>query len=132
MDTDQMTEEARGLPAPAFPAAGIGREGYLVPEVDEYVGQLRRALDSRPPAMAPYEVADQRFTVTRWRKGYSLRAVDEYLGQAQSLLRDRHGNDPVAALEGEPDLHRHFPTGWIYLVALGLVVVIVAVAVSQL
>ncbi len=128
-----MTDDARHrLPEPAFPLAKLGREGYRVSEVDEYVGQLRAALDSHPPAMAPYEVADQRFDVTRWGKGYALRAVDDYLTQAQELLRARHGDDPVAALEGRGEDHRHFPTGWIYLVALLLVLLIVGVALTQL
>ena len=128
-----MTDDAPDrLPEPAFPNAGFGREGYLASEVDEYVGQLRAALDSDPPAMAPYEVADQQFAVSRWRKGYALRPVDGYLSRAQELLRARHGDDPVATLEGQREDHRHFPTGWIYLVALVLVVVIVGVALTQL
>ena len=132
MDNRQVSNAVDRLPEPAFPKAGFGREGYLVAEVDEYVGHLRQALDSEPPAMAPYEVADQRFAVTRWRKGYSLRAVDDYLAQAQTLLRSRHGDDPVAGLEGRREDHRHFPTGWIYLVALTLAALIVVVAVTQL
>jgi hypothetical protein len=82
--------------------------------------------------MAPYEVADQRFTVARWRKGYSLRGVDAYLAHAQEVLRSRHGDDTVASLTGRVDDRRHFPTGWIYIAALVLVVVIIGVAVTQL
>jgi hypothetical protein len=119
------------LAEPAFRRAGLGREGYRVDEVDAFVAQLRTALDSEPPAMAPYEVADHRFRVVRWRKGYSLRGVDEYLADAEEVLRTRHGDDPVASLAGRLDDRRHFPTGWIYIAALVLIVLIVGVAISQ-
>jgi len=133
VDNRGVSNETVGrLPEPAFPTAGFGREGYRMTEVDEYVGQLRRALASDPPAMAPYEVADQRFAVTRWRKGYALRAVDDYLNQAKELLRTRHGDDPVASLEGRVEDRRHFPTGWIYLAAVVLAVLIVGVAITLL
>jgi hypothetical protein len=120
------------LGAPAFKAAGFGREGYRVDEVDAFVRQAHVALESDPPAMAPYEVADQRFTVVRWRKGYSLRGVDEYLAHVQEVLRARRGDDPLASLTGRVDDRRHFPTGWIYILALVLIIVIVGVAVTQL
>jgi hypothetical protein len=120
------------LAQPAFRRAGFGREGYRVDEVDDFVRQLQGALESDPPAMAPYEVADHRFGVVRWRNGYSLRGVDEYLAHAQEVLRTRHGDDPVASLAGRVDDRRHFPTGWIYIVALVLILVIVGVALTQL
>jgi hypothetical protein len=120
------------LAEPAFRRAGPGREGYQVDEVDAFVRQLRDALQSDRPAMAPYEVADHRFAVVRWRKGYSLREVDDYLADAQDVLRVRHGDDPIASLEGRVDDRRHFPTGWIYILALVLIVVIVGVALTQL
>jgi hypothetical protein len=119
------------LAEPTFGRAGLGREGYRVDEVDLFVRRLRGALESDPPAMAPYEVADHRFRVVRWRAGYTLRGVDEYLAHAQDVLRVRHGDDPVATLSGSNDGRRHFPTGWIYIAALVLIVVIVVVAVSQ-
>jgi DivIVA domain-containing protein len=120
------------LAEPTFQRAGFGREGYRVDEVDAFVDQLGPALENDPPAMAPYEVADHRFAVVRWRKGYSLRGVDEYLAHAQEVLRTRHGDDPVASLSGRVDDRRHFPTGWIYIAALVLIIVIVGVAVTQL
>jgi hypothetical protein len=129
--------EPPGLPSdvlaePTFGKAGFGREGYRVDEVDAFVRQLQEALRSERPAMAPYEVADHRFGVVRWRKGYSLRGVDDYLAHAQEVLRTRHGDDPVASLAGRVDDRRHFPTGWIYIAALVLIIVIVGVAVTQL
>jgi hypothetical protein len=120
-----------GLAEPTFRRAGLGREGYRVDEVDLFVRRLRAALEHEPPTMAPYEVADHRFGVVRWRKGYALRAVDEYLARAQEVLRERHGDDPMATLSGRVDDRRHFPTGWIYVAALVLIVIIIAVAVTQ-
>ncbi|MDX6327094.1 MAG: hypothetical protein QOK15_3448 [Nocardioidaceae bacterium] len=120
------------LAEPTFRRAGLGREGYRVDEVDAFVRQLKEALRSERPAMAPYEVADHRFQVVRWRKGYSLRGVDDFLTHAQDVLRIRHGDDPVASLAGRVEDRRHFPTGWIYIVALVLIVVIIGVALTQL
>jgi hypothetical protein len=82
--------------------------------------------------MAPYEVADARFRATHLRRRYRMKSVDDYLEQAQAVLRDRHGHDAVADIEGHLSPPRHVPTGWIYLVALVLVVVMVAFAVTQL
>ena len=116
---------------PTLRRAGFGREGYRVDEVDAFLDTLQRAMESDPPTMAPYEVADHRFGVVRWRKGYALRDVDEYLARAQEVLRTRHGDDPVADLPGRVEDRRHFPTGWIYIVALVLIVLIVVAAISQ-
>lgn len=127
----EADDGSAGLPEPTFRRAGFGREGYRVDEVDTFVHRVRGGLDSNPPTMAPYEVADERFGVVRWRAGYSLRDVDHYLARAQEVLRARHGDDPVAALTGRLDDRRHVPTGWIYIAALVLAVLIVAVAVSQ-
>ena len=136
VDNAQVSSEAEPAPEenhprPTLRRAGFGREGYRVDEVDTFLESLQRALASDPPAMAPYEVADHRFGVVRWRKGYALRDVDEYLAQAQDELRTRHGDDPVADLPGRVEDRRHFPTGWIYIVALVLIVLIVAAAISQ-
>ncbi len=126
-----MTHPAE-LPEPDFPAAGWGREGYDADQVDEFVGELRRSLRHEPPAMAPYEVTDQRFAVRRRGRGYALRPVDDYLDRAQALLRERHGADAVASLEGHSTPPEHFPTWWIYLLALLIVAAIVALTVLAL
>ncbi len=121
------------LDAPRLPKAGRGREGYSPSEVDAFVTELQRALGHQPPTMAPYEVEDQRFTVVRLTRGYDMRHVDDYLDAAVSQLRERHGADAVALVEGrEPEAPRQVRTWWIYLVALVLVVAIVAFALSVL
>ncbi|HET6561152.1 MAG TPA: hypothetical protein VFG72_04700 [Marmoricola sp.] len=120
------------LPEPDFPSAGWGREGYAADEVDSFVDELRRSLRHDPPRMAPYEVADQRFPVRRRGRGYALRPVDDYLDQARAVLRERHGGDAVASLEGHSTPPEHFPTWWIYLLAVVLVVAVVAFTVAQL
>ncbi len=126
-----MTHPAE-LPEPDFPAAGWGREGYDADQVDEFVGELRRSLRHEPPAMAPYEVTDQRFAVRRRGRGYALRPVDDYLDRVQALLRERHGADAVASLEGHSTPPEHFPTWWIYLLALLIVAAIVVLTVLAL
>jgi DivIVA domain-containing protein len=120
------------LPDPEFPAATWGREGYSASEVDEFLRQLKRALRREPPTMAPYEVVDQRFKVTRFGRRYGLREVDEYLESGRELLHERHGEDAVANLEAQEPEPRHFPTLWIYLVALVLVAVMLAFLLTQL
>jgi DivIVA domain-containing protein len=120
------------LPDPEFPTARWGREGYSASEVDGFVDQLTQALHRQPPTMAPYEVADQRFKVTRLGRRYGLRQVDEYLASGQQVLREQHGDDAVAGLEGRAPEPRHFPTLWIYLVALLLVALMVAFLLTQL
>jgi hypothetical protein len=117
---------------PQLPGCRFLREGYAGDEVDEFVAGLRRSLRHDPPAMAPYEVADARFKVTRFGRRYALRAVDEYLETAQSGLRERHGEDAVAGLEGRLAQERHVPTLWIYLVGVLLVAAVVIFAVTQL
>jgi hypothetical protein len=120
------------LPDPELPAATWGREGYSASEVDEFVGQLERALRREPPTMAPYEVVDQRFKVTRFGRRYALRAVDDYLEAGQVKLRERHGEDAVANLEGRAPEPHHHPTLWIYGVALVLVAIMVLFLLTQL
>ena len=120
------------LPDRELPTAGWGREGYAATEVDEFVEQLRQALRREPPTMAPYEVVDQRFGVTRFGRRYQLRAVDELLDAAREVLRERHGEDAVANLEGRVPEPRHFPTLWIYAVALVLVAAMVLFLLTQL
>jgi DivIVA domain-containing protein len=120
------------LPEPDFPVVGWGREGYDAGQVDAFVDELRRSLRHDPPTMAPYEVTDQRFAVRRRGRGYSLRPVDDYLDRAHDLLRERHGADAVASLEGHSTPPEHFPTWWIYVVALVLVVAVVVFTVGQL
>lgn len=90
------------LPATDFPAAGALHAGYRRLEVDEFVAELRRALRHDPPTMAPYEVADVRFPVTRRDDAYAMEAVDRFLDEAQTLLQRLHGADAVAGVEGDP------------------------------
>ena len=59
-------------------------------------------------------------------------AVDEFLDAQHSALRERHGEDAVANLEGRAPEPRHFPTLWIYLVALVLVAAMVLFLLTQL
>ena len=82
--------------------------------------------------MAPYEIADQRFKVTRFGRRYALRVVDEFLDTGQERLRERHGEDAVANLEGRAPEPRHVRTGWIYLVALVLIVLMATSSSTQL
>lgn len=119
----------RMLPAPDFPSAPLGREGYGIAEVDEFVAALEQALQHDPPTMAPYEVDDQRFKVNRLGRSYAMRPVDDYLDQAHDLLRRRHGEDAVAGLEGRNTPPKHFATWWIYLIALVLVAAVIGFAV---
>jgi hypothetical protein len=121
----------RTLPEPDFPQAPFGRVGYAADEVEAFVEELRRALRHDPPAMAPYEVVDQRFRATR-RHGYAMRPVDEYLAEATALLRRLHGEDAVAGLEGHEPEERRVATLWIYAVGLVLVLVILGFALTQL
>lgn len=130
-DNRRVDDSGRQLPAPDLPHATVGREGYRVAEVDEFLAQLERALRADPPTMAPYEVADQRFHTVRLRRGYRMREVDDYLDEAQELLRRRHGADAVAGLQGSPVPAKHFPTFWIYLVALVLIAAVVGFVVTQ-
>ena len=134
--TDEPTPPQDDVP-PAMPtspprrASGL-QVGYRADEVDAFLAELLKAVDRDPPGMAPYEVADARFRATHLRRRYRMRSVDEYLEQAQAVLRHRHGHDAVADIEGQLSPPRHVPTAWIYGIALVIVVVIVAFAVTQL
>jgi DivIVA domain-containing protein len=119
-------------PAPELPTARFPREGYNAAEVDEFVEDLQRALRREPPAMAPYEIADQRFKVSRFGRRYRLREVDEYLDRAQEQFRERHGGDAVALVEGRPPAPHHVRTWWIYLIALVIAGLLVAFLLTQL
>jgi hypothetical protein len=121
-----------GIDDPQLPGCRFLHEGYAADEVDEFVDGLRRSLRHDPPAMAPYEVADARFKVTRLGRRYALRAVDEHLATAQAALRERHGEDAVAGLEGRASGERHVSTLWIYLVGVLVVAAVVLFAVTQL
>jgi DivIVA domain-containing protein len=127
-----VTSSTAELPEPDFPTTGWGRRGYRRDEVDTFLEQVKRSLRSDPPAMAPYEVVDQRFGGVRFRRGYAMQPVDEYLATAQRTLREGHGEDAVADIAGHAPEPRHFPTVWIYLVAAVLVAAIVVFAVTQL
>ena len=132
-DNPRVTSTTPGAAdAPDLPGCRFLTEGYAADEVDEFVDQLRRSLRHDPPAMAPYEVADARFKVTRMGRRYALRPVDDYLESAQAALRARHGEDAVAEVEGRVAEERHVSTLWIYLVGLAVVVAVVIFAVTQL
>lgn len=120
------------LPAPELPTARFPREGYSADEVDAFVEELRRALRREPPAVAPYEIADQRFKVSRFGRRYRLREVDAYLDQAEDMFRERHGRDAVALVEGHGPEPRHVPTWWIYLIALVIAGLLVLFLLTQL
>ena len=129
-------EEPAGVPAelpeePPRRATGLS-VGYRADEVDAFLAELWKAMDRPQPAMAPYEVADARFKATRVRRRYQMRSVDDYLERIQAVLRERHGADAVADVEGHLSTPRHVRTGWIYAVALVLIVVMLAFAFTQL
>lgn len=96
---DDQAQHA-ALPDVDFPPAGSLHSGYRRAEVDDFVAELRRALRHDPPTMAPYEVADIRFPVTRRDETYAMEPVDRFLDEAQSLLQRLHGADAVAGVEG--------------------------------
>jgi hypothetical protein len=127
-----VTSSTTDRPDPDFPTTRWGARGYRCEDVDSFVEQLRRAQRSEPPAMAPYEVVDQRFAGVRFRRGYAMKPVDEYLDTAQRTLREKHGEDAVAGIEGHATEPRHFPTIWIYAFAAVLVVAIVVFGVTLL
>lgn len=108
------------------------RVGYRADEVDAFLAELWKALDRTTPGMAPYEVADARFKASRLRRRYQMRSVDDYLEQVQAVLRERHGSDAVAEVEGHLSTPRHVPTTWIYVVALVLVLAMLAFALTQI
>jgi hypothetical protein len=153
-DHDNSSEQSLGEPPDAGPDAGTNtgtdadaepatmptdpprratrlRVGYRADEVDAFLAELLAALDREPPGMAPYEVADARFRATYLRRRYRMQSVDEYLERAQRVLRDRHGHDAVADVEGHLSTPRHVPTGWIYGIALVLVAAMLVFAVLQ-
>lgn len=119
---------------PQEPPRRVGgiKVGYRADEVDAFLSQLLPALDRTPPAMAPYEVADARFKATHLRRRYDMRSVDDYLARVQDVLRQRHGSDAVADVEGHESPPRHVRTAWIYAIALVLVVAMLAFALTQL
>jgi DivIVA domain-containing protein len=125
-------DRATGLPDTELPTVSWAREGYQAAEVDAFVERVRQALGREPVTMAPYEVADQRFKVSRFGRRYALRSVDAYLDTAQQRLRQRHRDHAVADLEGRAPQPRHHRTGWIYLVALVLVAAMVIFMLTQL
>jgi DivIVA domain-containing protein len=125
--------EQAGLPEPDLQSTRPWARGYRQSEVDSFVEDLRRAYSHDPPTMAPYEITDQRFSPTRFSRGYTMRSVDEYLGEALERMRERHGEDAVAGVQGhETERHRHFPTELIYLTAAVLIVLMVVFAITQL
>jgi hypothetical protein len=121
-----------GGPAGGFPVVGRFREGYAAEQVDAFVADVERAFDHDPPAMAPYEVADQRFRVSRRGRRYDLRQVDGHLEQLQGALRERHGGDAVAAVEASVPSGHGASTWWIYLLGLLIVAALVIFALTQL
>lgn len=125
-----MDEPTPVLPAADFPAAGTLHAGYRRAEVDEFVADLRRALQHDPPTMAPYEVGDVRFPAARREDAYAMQPVDEFLDAAQELLRERHGGDAVAALSGHTS---PVQSGrWPLVLALALVALVAVAALALL
>jgi hypothetical protein len=133
-DDDSVRPPAGPAALPDQPprlAKGL-RVGYRADEVDAFLAELWKALDRSTPGMAPYEVADARFKATRLRRRYQMRSVDDYLERIQAVLRERHGGDAVADVEGHLSTPRHVSTAWIYVVALVLVVAMLAFAFTQI
>ena len=116
---DQPPRVAKGL-----------RVGYRADEVDEFLAELWRALDRTTPGWRRTRSPTQRFKATRLRRRYQMRSVDDYLERVQAVLRERHGEDAVADVEGHARRRRATSRPrWIYLVALVLVVAMLAFAV---
>lgn len=130
-DADASTPPAELPDEPPLRAKGLA-VGYRADEVDAFLAELWKALERPQPAMAPYEVADARFKATRLRRRYRMKSVDDYLERIQAVLRERHGADAVADLEGHLSTPRHVRTGWIYAVAVVLILVMLAFALTQL
>ena len=128
-ETSRTTEGGHELPATDFPPAGSLHSGYRRVEVDEFVAELHRALRHDPPTMAPYEVADVRFPVTRRDDAYAMEPVDRFLDEAQTLLQRLHGADAVAGVEGHLAAERSRTRllvliGVLAIVLLGLLVLV--------
>jgi hypothetical protein len=120
------------LSKPDFTHPGRGKEGYVADEVDQFVAKVRRSVRADPPSLAPYEVSDEMFGVTRRGRRYVLREVDDYLDAAEDVLREVHGQDAVAGVEGRRSEDQHVRTWWIYAIAVLLVAGMVAFALTQL
>jgi hypothetical protein len=141
-DTSQEPPDGRPGSRPDGDAAELGdtaalrpprgwAQGYDRAQVDAFLAELHRALRQDRPTMAPYEVADQRFSVVRGKAAYAMRPVDEYLDRAQELLRARRGpDDPLAAVEGREVPEVSHAARWVYAVAAVLVVAIVVVVLT--
>ena len=128
-----VTEDSRPpLPPADFPVSPLGREGYCAAEVDPFIARLLRAMRSDPPTSSAQEVAEQRFTVKRFGRRYSLREVDDYLDLAAGLLGGPQARGAAAGSAAPGSGPRHFPTIWIYLTALLLILVVVGFAISRL
>lgn len=68
------------------------REGYAMPEVDDYLREIRQTLESweagRPGALTAGAVLESRFTPTKFRTGYDQDEVDNFLDRVSATMRD--------------------------------------------
>lgn len=85
-----------------FRLARHGTEGYDPVEVDAFVARVLQALRHDPPTMAPWEVRDQVFTISRVHRGYDEHEVDDFLDRAEAELRAAHGQQLDVAPVGAP------------------------------
>ncbi len=128
-DDDPRGRRRRGQ---EFPRTRFPRRGYDCTQVEEFVREAERAVRDAPPAMAPYEVQDARFSGVRLRQGYDMEAVDERMEELHVALREAHGDDSVSAIQGHESKRQHRTAFWIYVSAAVLVVLIVGFALTQL
>jgi DivIVA domain-containing protein len=99
------------------------REGYEIPEVDEFVERVWTALRQNPPAMGADDVASVVFRPVRLRAGYDMGEVDTWLDRAQAELASRGGVSSTTTVRQPPELHPAI------LPAAGLVLVIALVVI---
>jgi len=78
------------------------REGYAIPEVDEFVDRCRAALARRDGSMTAGDVAAVQFTPVRLRGGYDMGEVDRYLAQVSGELAEQAAQAAITGFSGTP------------------------------
>ncbi|QLQ10465.1 MAG: DivIVA domain-containing protein [Nocardioidaceae bacterium] len=97
-----------------FRESRSGAEGYDPDEVDAFVLEVVQALRQDPPTMAPWEVRDKVFTISRRHRRYDEHDVDDFLDLAERRLREAHGQEldvPGPAVPAQPGRRWWWPWG---------------------
>ncbi|MFT4010312.1 MAG: DivIVA domain-containing protein [Nocardioidaceae bacterium] len=117
---DLSSEPSNHLGSTAFSLARPGAEGYDPDQVDAFVSKVVEALRHEPPTMAPWEVHDQVFAISRVHRGYDEHEVDDFLDRAEAALRVAHGEqlDVPATGDAEPLATRWWPALTACLIAV--------------